>query len=114
MSDFEHIDLQIKWKEIIKSISSNFGEIDDLKDIIFLIGVQELGFGFRKFTKDEKIDVMHIAVCKLLSHFGYYNYSGHDKEGWPHYTTTSALPELSEKEREILLKQAIIVYFDQK
>ena len=51
MSDFEHIELEIKWKELIKSISVNFGEISDLKDIIFLIGVQELGFGFRNFSK---------------------------------------------------------------
>ncbi len=112
MSDFEHIELETKWNELINSISVNFGEISDLKDIIFLIGVQELGFGFRDFSKNEKIDVMHIAVCKLLSRYNYYEFEGKDKDGWPHYTITSDLPELSEREREVLLKMSILAYFD--
>lgn len=112
MSDFEHIELEIKWKELIKSISVNFGEISDLKDIIFLIGVQELGFGFRNFSKSEKIDVMHIAVCKLLSRYNYYEYEGCDKDGWPHYVVLADLPELTEKERERLLRMSILAYFD--
>lgn len=112
MSDFETIVLEKQWIELIKSISVNFGEINDLKDVIFLIGVQELGFGFRNFTKSEKIDVMHIGVCKLLSQHNYYKFEGHDKEGWPHYIPLSTIPELSENEREILLKKSILAYFD--
>jgi hypothetical protein len=112
MSDFEHIKLETQWKELIKSISVNFGEINDLKDVIFLIGVQELGFGFKNFTKSEKIDVMHIGVCKLLSHYDYYKFEGLDKEGWPHYIPLSTIPEFSENKRENLLKRSILAYFD--
>ncbi len=114
MSDFEHADLQLQWKTLLSELSENFGEIEDVKDLIFLIGVQELGQGFRKFSKDEKLDLMHIGLCRVLSEYAYYEYEGHDKDGWPHYKAIKALPELSEKENEILMKQAILNYFEQK
>lgn len=112
MTDFEQIDLEKRWKSVLKFISESFGEVEDIKDIIFLIGLQELGFGFRKLSKDEKVDVMHVGVSHLLSYFGYYEFVGRDAEGWPHWTLVNTLPEMNEKENELLLKRAIIVYFD--
>src|SRR5690606_39403150 len=66
---------------------SRFGEGEelDLDAIIFLVGVQELGMGFRKFKKDEKVNLMHIAICRVLEPYGYYEYEGRDADGWPHY-----------------------------
>jgi hypothetical protein len=78
--------------------------------LLFIIGVQELGQGPRNYSKDEKMDLAHLAVCRLLSEFGYYQYSHLDDDGWPHYNRASNLPELSKKEQEKLLKQAIINY----
>jgi hypothetical protein len=83
----------------------------DLQGIIFLIGVQELGQGNRKFTKDEKQDLMHIATCKLLSSYGYYKLEGADDEGWPHWKLVEKLPVLSLKEQDMLLKKAVVNYF---
>ena len=114
MNAFEHIELDIQWKSTLKMIASSFGEIEDLKDVIFLIGIQELGLGFQKFSKDQKIDIMHIGVCHLLSRYGYYEYQGRDTEGWPHYDLVNALPEITEKEREYLLKDAVITYFKER
>lgn len=112
MKAFEHIDLDIRWKETLKMIALSFGEVEDLKDVVFLIGVQELGLGFQKFSKDEKIDVMHIGVCKLLSQYGYYEYRGRDTQGWPHFERIKAMPKISESERELLLKDAVVTYFE--
>jgi hypothetical protein len=103
---------QIKWNTMLKSLEERFGEDIDLQAILFLIGLQELGQGYNKLNKNQKVDVMHIAVCALLSQWGYYKFSGHDKDGWPHWEATEKLPHLSAKEQNKLIKEAIVEYFD--
>lgn len=103
--------LELQWLELIKGLEKNFGGELDLSAILFLIGVQELGKGFRKYTKDEKVDIMHIATCRLLEKYGYYEFLGNDEEGWPHWKRLKKLPPLNSKEQTILMKQAILEYF---
>jgi len=109
------VDLQVlkqKWETLTKKLGNEYGEIPDLQVLLFLIGVQELGRGPQKFSKDEKQDLMHLATCKLLSTFGYYELVGQDQDGWPHWKLLKKLPPLTLKEQDLLLKQAIIDYFD--
>ena len=108
--------LKLKWEDIQRDVSRKFGggETLDLDSIIFLIGVQELGKGFRKFTKDEKVNVMHIAVCRLLEPFGYYEFDFFDDDGWPHYRAVDQLPNLKPGEQTVLMKEAIVMYFERK
>ena len=54
---------------------------------------------------------MHIAICKLLSPYGYYELDFVDNEGWPHYKTIEALPFLKAGEQSVLMKEAIVNYF---
>ena len=112
MADYTDIETDLKWKSLLLDLQKIFTDIEDLKDIIFLVGVQELGKGYQSFTKSEKIDVMHIGVCRLLSLYGYYSYSGVDKEGWPHWDIITPLPYLNEQEKDLLLKKAVIEYFN--
>lgn len=102
-----------KWKKIEGFFQENFtdGELPDLDTMLFLIGVQELGQGKRRFKKDEKINLLHIAVCRVLEPFGYYRFDGLDKDGWPHFELIEELPELKTNEQTLLMKQAIIQYF---
>ena len=102
-----------KWESLVRFVSSHFGggEVLDLQAILFLIGVNELGQGYREFSKDEKINLLHIAICKLLSRYGYYEYAGKDKDGWPHWTTNTELPKLKPGEQSVLMKDAAILYF---
>jgi hypothetical protein len=110
--DLKNIEeLKSQWSRLTEQLSDSFGEDLDLQGIIFLIGVQELGKGKKKYSKDEKEDLMHIATCRLLSNYGYYELDGADEEGWPHYTLVKKLPALSLKEQDILLKQSVIDYF---
>lgn len=104
-----------KWEEIVSKISKQFaeGEDVDLDGIIFLIGVQELGQGFRKFKKDEKLNVMHIAICRLLEPYGYYEFEAYDEDGWPHYRKIEDLPHLKPGHQTRLMKEAIIQYFEE-
>ena len=110
--DLKNIEeLKLEWSRLVGKLSDMFGESLDLQGIIFLIGVQELGRGRMKYSKDEKEDLMHIATCRLLSTYGYYELEGLDKEGWPHYKLQKKFPPLSLKEQDILLKQCAIDYF---
>ncbi len=104
------------WETIQKDLSQKFGggEILDVDAIIYLIGIQELGQGFRKNSKDEKIDIMHIAICKLLEPFGFYEFEFFDKDGWPHYKVIDELPNLKPGEQSVLMKEAIVMYFEDK
>ncbi len=104
-----------KWEKLVVFISKEFGEGDtlDLQAILFLIGIQELGTGYREFSKEEKTDLLHIAICKLLSTYGFYELEGRDKDGWPHYTTNEKLPPLKPGEQTILMKEAAILYFEE-
>jgi hypothetical protein len=100
-----------EWARLLFRLKAFFGKTPDLNAILFLIGVQELGQGIRNFSKEEKQDLMHIAVCKLLSLSGYYRLTGIDQEGWPHWESTELLPHLNLLEQEDLLKMHILDYF---
>lgn len=108
--------LKERWEQLVKILSDRFAEGDtlDLDAIIYLIGVQELGQFNRKFKKDEKLNLMHIAICRLLEPFGYYEFDFFDDDGWPHYTVKEELPPLRAGEQSILMKGAIVDYFLEK
>ena len=105
--------MKTKWNNLKTKLSVDFSEneIIDLDSIIFLIGIQELGQFQKRFNKQKKLEVIHIAVCKLLSDYGYYEYDYTDNDGWPHYKLIKKLPNLKAGEQTILMKKAIINYF---
>lgn len=107
--------LKEKWEEVVKLTSEQFGDGEtlDLDTIIFIIGLQELGKGYRKYKKDEKLNIMHIAICKVLEPFGYYEYIGIDEDGWPHFDKKENLPFLKAGEQALLMKEAIVKYFEE-
>lgn len=105
--------LKQRWDLVVEKLSARFADGDplDLDAIIYLIGVQELGQLDRKFKKDHKLDLMHIAICKLLTPYGYYEFDFVDEEGWPHYIVKEELPTLKAGEQSVLMKDAIVNYF---
>jgi len=105
--------LKERWQKILDLLSNQFsdGEKLDLDAIIYLVGVQELGQFQRKFKKEEKLDLMHIAICRLLEPFGYYEFEYFDEAGWPHYKIIEQLPSLKAGEQSVLMKEAIVQYF---
>lgn len=110
------IQLKERWKLLVEKLSAQFADNDplDLDAIIYLVGVQELGQYHRKYKKDEKLDLMHIAICRLLEPYGYYEFDFFDEEGWPHYTIKEELPALKAGEQSVLMKEAIVGYFLEK
>lgn len=91
-----------------------FGKKPDMEAILFLIGLQETGFLRAKVTKEQKQDIMHVAVCTLLGQSGYYLLEGRDEEGWPHFKQLKEIPVLQLIEQENFLKDHILLYFEKQ
>ena len=104
-------DLQSRWWKLEEKLMEKFGKKPDMEAILFLIGIQELGNMKGKFSKEQKQDLMHIAVCTVLSASGYYALSGHDEDNWPHFNQLKPLPGFIMIEQENFLKDHILLYF---
>ena len=105
--------LKDDYEQLLTILATKFGEGEQLNldAIIYLIGVQELGKGAVEYKKDDKVDLMHIAICRLLEPFGYYEFDFFDTDGWPHYKALEELPALKSGEQTVLMKEAIVLYF---
>ena len=108
--------LKERWEQLVNILSNQFsqGEYLDLDAIIYLIGVQELGKVHQTFKKDEKLNLMHIAICRLLEPYGFYEFEYFDEDGWPHFKVKEELPPLKAGEQSVLMKEAIVNYFLEK
>jgi hypothetical protein len=105
-------DLQARWWNLEAKLAERFGKKPDVEAILFLIGVQEFGEIRKKFSKEQKQDLMHIAICNLLVPSGYYEMENVDEEGWPHFKQLKALPVMNMFEQEYFLKDHILLYFE--
>jgi len=107
-------EINIKFKALQERIAEEFdNEKPDIKVLLFLIGVQELGKGPKKFSKRQKEELMHIATCKLLSLIGFYELEGLDQDGWPHWNLVKPIPSYTILEQEMLMKSLIVNYFEE-
>lgn len=106
-------DLQTRWWKLEGKILERFGKKPDMEAILFLIGMQETGFVKEKITKEQKQDLMHVAVCTVLSVSGFYQLEGKDEEGWPHFNQLKEIPVMNVVEQENFLKDHVLLYFEQ-
>ena len=83
-----------------------------METILFLIGIQEFGELRNKFSKEQKQDLMHIAICSLFRQSGYYELERVDEDGWPHFKQLKALPVMTMPQQENFLKDHILLYFE--
>ena len=106
--------LRLRWDKLLETLEPRFGGGLDMQAVLFIIGLQELGHGYRKLGKDEKMDVMHIAICTLLEPYGYYEFEGRDADNWPHWKPSSKLPHLKPGQQNRLIIEAMLDYFSEK
>lgn len=99
------------WDRLQKKLKERFDGEMNYDSILFLIGLQELGKPFKKYKKDEKLEVMHVAICSLLEPYGFYEFMGKDDDGWPHWKLKENLPFLDAKQQNKLIIDSIIDYF---
>lgn len=103
--------ISYRWERLLANLAAQFGKQVSMEGILYLIGLRELGAGTREFSKEEKRDLMHIALCRLLSQSGYYTLSHRDEEGWPHWVLAQPLPFTDVFSQEMLLKELTLDYF---
>src|SRR3954469_13935650 len=108
---FNKDDLQVRWWKLEEKLMERFGKKPDVESVLFLIGIQELGDIRAKFSKEQKQDLMHIAICTVLEPSGYFELAGADAEGWPHFKQLKPMPTLMPHEQEAFLKDHILLYF---
>ena len=104
-------DFQARWWALEQKMMDKFGKKPDVEAILFLIGLQETGFIREKISKEQKQDLMHVAICTILSPSGYYIHEGKDEEGWPHFKQIKKKPTTDLMEQEAFLKDHILLYF---
>jgi hypothetical protein len=107
------LELERSWEKLLNELASVVGKKPkDINAVLFLIGIQELGSGAKTFSKEEKQDLMHIGICKILSLSGFYELDGLDKDGWPHWKMVKKVPHLDLLEQERFLKTHVLEYFE--
>ncbi len=106
-------DLQVRWWKLEEKFMQKFGKKPDVEAVLFLIGLQEIRNLKKNFTKEQKQDLMHIAVCSILAQSGYYEVERHDDEGWPHFRQLKGLPQYNLSDQENFLKDHILLYFEE-
>lgn len=104
-------DLNEKWNHLCRWFEKEFGMESDPESILFIIGVQELGQGIKDFNKTQKVELIHVGVCTVLTKEGYYTLSHKDKDGWPHFENDKKLPVLQGHDQDQFIKEAMIDYF---
>jgi hypothetical protein len=109
----ENWEFEFEWLRLRSAVKKVFDRdaLPDLNGILFIIGMQELGRWKKGFTKEEKQDLMHVAVCRLLSYDGHYEFIGRDADGWPHWKMLKPLPARPLEAQEQFLKEKVIQYF---
>ncbi len=106
-------DLQSRWWALEAKLVERFGKKPDLETILFLIGMQETGIIKEKITKEQKQDLMHVAVCTLLMPSGFYEIEKVDEEGWPHFRQLKPMPDMDPIAQENFLKDHVLLYFEE-
>lgn len=105
-------EINARFNELRTRLKLQFGRTPGVDAILFLIGMNELGKGPVEFSREDKMNLLHIAHCKIFSQSGYYELERTDEEGWPHYKTLKQYPVMGLEEQEIFLKQHILLYFE--
>jgi hypothetical protein len=106
-------DIQQRWWALEAKLVDKFGKKPDLEAVLFLVGLQETGYIVEKISKEQKQDLMHVAVCTILAQSGYYAKAGNDEDGWPHFTQVKEIPVLHLVEQENFIKDHVLLYFEQ-
>lgn len=112
MASADSGDWERQWERWQEKLQQRFGRKPDLNALLFLIGIQETGFRKTSFSKEEKMDLMHVGVCAVLSRSGYYRLDYIDEQGWPHWIADRPMPEMDAAGQEQLLKQHVVLYLE--
>ncbi len=110
----EKWELDFNWLRVQHFVKDAFGKQDlpNLETILFVIGYQELGNVKETYTNKDKLEVVYLGTCKVLSLGGFMEYRGVDDEGWPIWEEIEKFEPKNYQIRQTELKKYIIRYFE--
>ena len=114
MNTEKELSIKDKWFKIRELIETVFKKTPDISAILYIIGMRELGKAQTKFSKEEKVRLMHIATCRVLSTSGHYELTGIDSKEWPVWKLVEKLPNQDLMEQEMYLRHHIVNYFEEE
>ena len=100
------------WKDLCEHLSLMFGIDVDFSGVLFLVGIREGGFTFRKFPKEEKLNLINLGSCTLYLEMGLVEPYGEDNEGWPLFRQKTLAPVIAEELKIKTLQDCAIRYFE--
>jgi len=107
-----HQPLNYRWETFLHKVSQHFKVTANTEFLLFMIGIQEHGQGFKTYSKQEKMDLITLARCRLLTQSGFMTQTGVDNDGWPTFSVQKDENELPPSERDKMTKENIMLYFE--
>jgi hypothetical protein len=99
------------WTDLCGRLSEMFDIEVDLNGVLFLVGIRERGLTFQKFSKEEKLNLIHLGSCTLYREMGLIESDGEDNEGWPLFRQKALAPVIPEERKLKTLQDCAIRYF---
>ena len=99
------------WNDLCKTLNDKFGIEVDINGVLFLVGIRERGLTIQKFSKEEKLNLIHLGSCTLYKEMGLVESAGEDKGGWPLFRQKALAPVIPEERKLKTLQDCAIRYF---
>lgn len=100
------------WEQLLTGLNRIYEIPKDLMSVLFIIGLQEMGSGFKKYSQAEKTEIIKTAHIKLLSREKYYLNISTDKSSLPIWIENPEKQLPSGKNLEKLLQSLSLDYFN--
>ena len=111
MAEMTAEEFEREWDELVLKVSKHFRVSAEYEFILFVTGIQEMGWGLREFSKTEKMDLINVARCRILVRQGYIKETGIDAEGFPIFEASPKLKSMMPSFKNQLIKKGLIEYF---
>ena len=99
------------WIELCDQLGKQFDIDIDLNGVLFLVGIRERGLTFQPFSKEEKMNLIHLGCCTLYQEMGLTEKIGMDEEGWPLFAQKALAPVIPEERKHKVLQDCAVRYF---
>ena len=99
------------WTELCDHLGKQFDIDIDLNGVLFLVGIRERGLTFQRFTKEEKMSLIHLGSCTLYLEMGLIEKRGTGADGWPIFVQKTLAPAIPEERKHKVLQDCALRYF---
>ncbi len=107
-----HSSGSLTWEALVERIRTQF-QVEEVSEeaLLFLIGLQELGFYPDGEDKKVKLELIRLGTAVLLERAGFLQRMGTDNEGWPIFVRHRPLPPANPADQRRFLRSQILDYF---